>query len=354
MKGVVFGLALLSLVLAGLTHRSHVYLDSPAPNQLVSQEFRPTLPATHSRPPQGHKPAIEPSVIAELDAQTDLDRRSEALERIVGSVTDANLRGTLDSLAGKLSPAAAELHALLARRWAESDPSAAASWAAGLPESPARQTAFTQVAIAWADHNLGAAADWVQALPEGELKQTVTLTLGYEDARTDGLAALVLAAPLPATPRRTELLVHAIRQWAGEDHVEAAAWAAKVRDPLLRHNLIAAVAVAAAEQDGNAGAALAAKALPSGEEQDRTVVSVVQRWAQSSPEAAGSWVAEFPNTPSRAPAMQNLISLWTHQDPAAANSWLLELPDGSLREVGMAAHIETLGFFVEPAGLLPP
>jgi hypothetical protein len=353
MKGVVFGLVLLSLVVTSLPQRNHLDLDSPDQHQLVLKEFRPTLPPTHLPPPQRHEPAIEPSVIAEMDAQTDLDARSEALEQIVGSVTDVNLEVTLDSLIGKLSPAAAELQELLVRRWAESNPSATASWAAKLSEGPARQAAFTQIAVAWAEHDLAAAADWLHGLPEGELKDTVSLTLAYEAARTDALAALVLAAPLPATPRRNEVLVHAISQWAGENPGDAADWAAKVREPSLRHNLIAAVAIAGAELDGSAGAALAANSLPPGEEQDRTVVSVVQRWTQSSPKEAAWWVAHFPNTPSRDPVMQNLISLWTHRDPAAANDWLLELPEGSLRDVGMAAHLEALGLFVEPIGAPP-
>jgi hypothetical protein len=178
----------------------------------------------------------------------------------------------------------------------------------------------------------------------------VSLTLAYEAARTDALAALVLAAPLLATPRRNELLVHAISQWAGENPSDAENWAAKVNDPSLRHHLIAAVAIASAEEDGRAAAALTANSLSPGDEQDRTVVSVVQRWTQSSPRAAASWVEQFPGIPLRDPAMHNLISLWTHRDPAAANDWLLELPEGSFRDVGMAAHLEALSLLVEPAG----
>jgi hypothetical protein len=116
----------------------------------------------------------------------------------------------------------------------------------------------------------------------------------------------------------------------------------KVPDPSLRQRLVAAVAVASAEQDGAVAATLAASALDAGDEQDRAAVSIVQRWAQNSPQAAASWVSQSPDIPSRDAAVQNLPALWIAHDAEAAGNWLRELPAGPLRDVGIAAHARAL------------
>ena len=102
------------------------------------------------------------------------------------------------------------------------------------------------------------------------------------------------------------------------------------------------MAVASAEQDGAAAATLAANALGAGDEQDRAAVSIVQRWAQNSPQAAASWVAQFPDIPARDAAVENLLALWTAQDAEAAGNWLRELPAGPLRDVGITAYAQAL------------
>lgn len=108
-------------------------------------------------------------------------------------------------------------------------------------------------------------------------------------------------------------------------------------DPSLRQRLLAAVAVAVAGQDGTTATALAASALHSGEEQNQTVVAIVERWAQNEPEVAASWIAQFPDTPTRETAAQNLLAVWAAQDSEAAANWLRALPEGTLRNVGMTA-----------------
>ncbi|MBE0544408.1 MAG: hypothetical protein IH623_23955, partial [Verrucomicrobia bacterium] len=102
------------------------------------------------------------------------------------------------------------------------------------------------------------------------------------------------------------------------------------------------VAIAAAEQDGAMAAALVANALGAGEAQDRAAVSIVQRWAQFSPQEAAAWVAQFPDIPSRDAAVENLLALWTAQDAEAAGNWVRELPAGSLRDVGTVAYAQAV------------
>ena len=169
-----------------------------------------------------------------------------------------------------------------------------------MPENPVRRAALEQVAIAWASTDIAAATSWAQSLPKSESKHAAIIALAYEAARTGPVPALELASTLSPTSSRDDLLVHAVSQWAGTDFATASTWATQVADPNLRERLVAAVAIASAELDGAAAATLAANALGIGDEQNRATVSIVQRWAQASPQAAAAWVSQFPDIPSRA------------------------------------------------------
>jgi len=283
--------------------------------RLASEEPQPILQAT---PPMQTAAAL-PSTMA--DAEMDPDRAGEALEHVVESISDSELPARLEALANETNPEAVEMRLLLVDRWAQRDPMAAAAWVSRLGESPPSRAMVKQVAVAWANTDLTAAASWLRALPEGEGRQIATIGLAYEAARTEPLTALDLAVALPPTRERDDLLVHAVSQWAGVDASVAADWTLKVPDPILRQRLVASVAIALAGQDPVAAVALAVNGLAAGDEQDRAAVSIVQRWAQQSPQTAASWVAQFPEIPSRDPAMQNLFSIWAAQDSEAAENW---------------------------------
>jgi hypothetical protein len=315
-----------------------------------TSDGRITPPALHvPRRAQGASPpatqpsqAVEAVLLAAIEGETDPDRRSKALEDAAGSVSDADLPAMLDSLARDARPAAAELCQLLVRRWAEADAPSAAAWTAQLPDGSVRRAALEQVAIAWANTDLPAATAWIQAMPAGESEQAAAVSLGYEAARSEPVTALSVAGALPPGPQRDDLLVHAISQWAAGDSAVAADWAKKVPDVSLRERLLAAVAVSSAEKEGAAAATLAVNDLVTGEEQNRAVVSIVQRWAQNSPSAVASWVAQWPDTPARDAATQNLLALWTGQDSQAAAAWLDGLPEGALRTTGVSAYSQAL------------
>ena len=189
-----------------------------------------------------------------------------------------------------------------------------------------RGTALEQVSIAWANSDLPAAAAWVQAMPPGTDQQVAAMGLGYEAARSEPATALIVAGALPPGPQRDDLLVHAVSQWAAANPAAAADWAAQVPDGQLRERLLGAVAISSAKVDGAAAANLAVKSIGAGEEQDRTAVSIVQRWAQSSPSAAAAWVAQWPASPVRDAAAQSLLALGTPQGSQAAATAQLTTP----------------------------
>ena len=348
-KTFAFGLAMLPVLLALTLHRPVTGLH-PAPDNeaaIASLQQDPSPPPARRvayRVTSATQPTqlSDAGLLAAVEAEPDLDHRSETLERVVQSVSDADLPAVLDMLASDLSPAAADLRQLLVRRWADSDAPAAAAWTAQLPEGSAHRAALEQVAIAWANTDLPAATAWVQAMPAGDSKEAAAFSLAYEAARSDPVTALVVASALPPGPQRDDLLVHAVSQWTAGDSAVAADWAAAVPDVNLRERLLAAVAVSLAEKDNAAAATLAVKSLGAGDEQDRAVVSIVQRWAQNSPSAAASWEAQWPDTPARDAATQNLLVFWTAQDSQAAVTWLDGLPEGALRDTGFSAYSQAL------------
>jgi hypothetical protein len=277
-----------------------------------------------------------------IETETDPDRRSEALGLAVGSIALIDLQATLDWLPDQTTAAEGELRSLIVRRWAELDAPAAATWAARLPAGAVYQAAVEEIAIAWANADLPAAIIWARALPEGAEQQATFMDLAYEAARTEPINALVLACVLPATLARDDLIVHAVSQWAIGMPTSALDWAQTVPDIGLRERLLGAVTIAVAQQDGAAAATLVVTLLGPGEEQDRAAVAIVQRWAAQSPENAASWVEQFPDTPAREAAIQNLVILWARRDSAGAADWLDQLPDGSIRTAGLRAFAQTL------------
>jgi hypothetical protein len=229
---IALGLGMLCLVglvaLRGTDIRSHPVAEverdwaKSHPASRVASARRSAFHATHTtrQPAQ----SVQASLLAAVEAETDPDRRGEALKRTAAAVSDADLPAELDLLTRDPDQAADELRQLLVRRWAESDAPAAATWASQLPEGPIRCAALEQVAIAWANTDLPVAADWVRALPESDSRAASTLALAYEAARTEPVLALELAGALPPTRERDELLAHAVSQWAVGNSTIMSCW----------------------------------------------------------------------------------------------------------------------------------
>src|SRR5262249_22985599 len=159
--------------------------------------------------------------------------------------------------------------------------------------------ALTQVSVAWANTNLPASVAWAKSLPESSGKAVALMNIAYEAARMEPLTSLELAVMLPPSPERDRLLVHATSQWVALDPGAATTWAQSISDADLKQTVLAATVVALASQNGASAANLAANYLQPGGDQDRAVVAIVQRWAESSPRAAADWVSQFPDTTVR-------------------------------------------------------
>ena len=334
---------LLEAVIPLCFEQDHAAHDRLASQLRTNPSFeRPSLlPRPTDRAPLSPPQRLDQTLVRSLQNIwniPDPDSRSDALEQLVHSVPQGKEREILDGLDLNSGPAADIFRTQLVRRWSQSDLKSARDWSLSLPEGPARRAALEQVATVQSSTDPAAASEWAKGLDDTPSDRAAKMAVAYEAARTDPVQALDLASSLPPTPERNDLLAHAVSQWSSMDFTNAASWALGINDPELRNRLVGTVATGAAEQNPSAAAGLVAMGVEAGPEQDRAAISVLQRWAQESPEDAAAWISNFPQAQLRTTGLNELLTAWVRQDPSGAQAWVMGLPEGELQETGIAAY----------------
>lgn len=176
----------------------------------------------------------------------------------------------------------------------------------------------------------------LEAVPSGNEPQdligTSTNTAPVEVLlRVDPVGALRVARELPDSDRRHELLEQAVMEWGSVDSSAPVDWVRQIQPGSLRSRLMGAVALGMATGQPLAAAKLAAEEMESGAEQNRIVVGVLQRWIQSDPNGAASWVEQFPETALQRALVVTLLTGWFAKDQTGAEEWVVRLPEGGLR-----------------------
>ena len=77
----------------------------------------------------------------------------------------------------------------------------------------------------------------------------------------------------------------------------------------LRHRAFVDLAIAAADRDPTLAANIAATQTQAGPQQNRTVIGVVQRWAQTDRASTLAWVESFPAIDLREEALLAITSV---------------------------------------------
>jgi hypothetical protein len=235
-------------------------------------------------------------------------------------VPSGSARETLDELYMSGRGETEAFQAVL-RRWSMADPVSAAAWAGQLSAATSRRMALRIVAIEWAGVDMQAATAWVREMPDPAETKELLRAVSAEAVRTDPVEALHLAVELSEGEDGDETIRRAAMEWASKDTAGAMEWAKTIPDQGLRHAVLAAELVAWAETAPETAAGHALETLPAGRLLDDTVVSIVQRWAQSDARAAAAWVERFPESSLRAAAIENLLSQWRQIDPVTARQW---------------------------------
>lgn len=300
----------------------------PDSREITNGRERRSRPTDRKLP--GHSP------IAAIAAENDPDHQSEMPEPLAQTIPQSSVRSALQDLMGQDTAAANLLRQQLVRRWAEEDPQSAAGWVVQHLDNEAYREAVPQVAIAWAGVDPQAAASWAASLPGTPAKEQALVNIGYEVAGTQPTMALGIVSALVPGPDRDNLLIHAISQWGSLDAQAANNWVQQISEDSLRQRLQGEIAVSLADKDEAGAGAMAANLAP-GLDQDRAVVEIVQRWAQTAPASAGAWIVAFPDTSLRQTALETLVGIWSVQDNPGAASWVRSLSPGPLRDAGLVA-----------------
>lgn len=240
--------------------------------------------------------------------QTEIDDFARILEKTTATWPKEELASAVDALFSQEFPgdSAVGLKYSLLRRWASLAPAAAAAWAAALPQGQTRADAFEQVALAWSAVDAEAAWKWAESLPQDAAREAAMQGLVYELSHSDLPLALDRALSLAESPGRSSLVEHVFGNWAAADPQSAMNRVKGISDPELRNASLGRIAVTWAESDPHAAATMAAASMEAGAAQDRTIASIVQRWAQQDPDAVRKWVGTFPDGPMKQNALEHI------------------------------------------------
>ena len=283
------------------------------------------------------------AAIEAIEAEADTAQREAEMERFATGLARADWPEALRFLQTRAgSKPSRSLFARLVRRWAESEPRAAADWVRSESQGDLRRDAIKTVALLWAGQNVADAFAWVRQFPEEGDRETGLASLAYELARAEPVKALAVAMELPANAVQEDLIRHATSQLAATEPDVAAWWANQIKDPSLRRRVLGNITAIWGESDPVAAATFAAKALEPGKPQDDAVVGIVQSWVQKKPEEAAAWVASFPAGALRDTSLENVAKLWADQNVEGAGRWLNSLAAGSGRDAAVVAYVNKI------------
>jgi len=296
--------------------------------------------ATSRRPtPFAQRAAALQALIRQLAELPQSAMRNDQIVAWVKSLSAEQRRETLDFLTRlKDEPVAKQMAEALVAAWAENNPVGLADWLATSPSYMELEQHAGMLARSWAVKDLTATLKWAQGMKPGSERTSVIMTVAYEAVRDDPVQGLNLAAQLPVSQSRDELLVQGARQWAVHAPEAAAQWAAQIDPGETRDRLISAICTAWSENDPEKAASLVLRELPAGKLQEDAAISILQRWTQKEPDKAMNWALDFPAGDLRETALRNATQLWAELDPAAVGDWLNRERTFPDRDVVLSAY----------------
>jgi hypothetical protein len=136
------------------------------------------------------------------------------------------------------------------------------------------------------------------------------------------IAQKAFAGLTPGGEEARRLIAHFAMRMADDDPEAALEWARGLEQPVERDDAISRIAVVISTSDPQRGASLALEEVPEGLPRNRAVVQIVQRWSQTAPADAATWITSLPDGPARKGAIRNLSTIWSESDGAALSRWV--------------------------------
>ncbi|MDB6018462.1 MAG: hypothetical protein JWR19_2951 [Pedosphaera sp.] len=186
-----------------------------------------------------------------------------------------------------------------------------------MPAGSDRQEALAIAASAWAEQNFADATAWAKQLPDTAEQQKVLEIMADEAVYEHPVEALRLATTLAPSSALDGTTARAIAVWTRTAPEDAVSWAKQIRDEDSREQVITSIAATWGESNPAAAVNLAITSLRLGPVLDQTVITVVQRWAQTDALDAKAWVDQFPQGTFRQAAMAVLDESAKHNHPHA-------------------------------------
>lgn len=223
------------------------------PPRPVTVKKARALPSAHETPPVADA-TLDPRLLSEIRAvmaDTDPQRRAEAIRAWLASIDPAQLPAILASLSAE--ELGTDVAAMLLRHWAGNDPEAAAAWAAAQPRTNKSRMALMETAVAvWWERDYLAAVDWLMTLREPDeqiqllsgleyVRETADVPVHADDpavvrevsqrAGKDVNAAAEWVVALPEGRDRLTAIKYLAEEWSTRDMRSAMAWAHSLPQP---------------------------------------------------------------------------------------------------------------------------
>jgi hypothetical protein len=261
---------------------------------------------------------------SETNDPDDEEGRDQLLREMLAVLTDENVAAMVQSLSAEEMNTPFGIGAL--HRWMQVDPVAATNWLASRASTTEDQT--LAVAEDWASHQ-DALQQYLEQLPDTAWKQIFLEKAGSALSLKDSLEAIKLAQQMNPGDAQTNLLRSVVCGWVSTDPKAAMDWAAGVKDPQLREQLIASAVQSYALNDpAQAATWLVSEVKSSGIVMD-AALNILETWVATDPAAAANWTSLFPEGDFKIAAMKIVSRHWRQTDPAAASAWIQDFSGDS-------------------------
>lgn len=209
-------------------------------------------------------------------------------------------------------------------QWLKANPAEAAQWMssqAGATDLQARLVAQQLLSDGQALNT------YCNNLPDTGWKQTFLGEASLIAVAKNPPQAAALAKQMKPGKEQTNALETIVYDWATRDLSGAIGLVETIADPTLHEKTLIMTAKAIAMGDPDLGAQWLSSAVKTEGAVKETAQSIVEIWAQKSPEDAAKWLLHSTDVNLRADAVNALARAWLKVDPNAAQAWVRTLPE---------------------------
>ena len=152
--------------------------------------------------------------------------KDRALSTVIVSMADHDPREAAKMIRSLPASSQDDAAGSLAARWATNDPTAAAQWAANLPEGDARSKATRSIVATWAERDVAKTAAWLEKLPAGISRDGAVYEFSRQVTDKDPAGAAAWAGTIYDPAQRDTAIERIYRHWSRTDQQGAAAFIA--------------------------------------------------------------------------------------------------------------------------------